>query len=111
MHYFLVPLEYDKFTVFAENQKCDYDLLLLICHSYKLLLCLLQFGRNLKQKVSHYLFVDFINVIINYALKLTLRKPVDGIARQALNWNPEGKGKADVRETHGTAIWKSTSKK
>ena len=40
-----------------------------------------------------------------------LCKPVDSITRQALTWNPEGKGKEDDRETHGAAIWKQTSKK
>ena len=41
----------------------------------------------------------------------TLPKPVDIITRQALTWNPEGKGKEDDRETHGAMIWKPTSKK
>ena len=33
------------------------------------------------------------------------------IMRQALNCNPEGKGKEDDLETLGIAIWKQTSKK
>ena len=41
----------------------------------------------------------------------TIRKPVDSITRQALTWNPDGKGKEDDRETYGAAIRTHTSKK